>query len=161
MYFFSFFFSRKKALFLPIYRQILKDIEISNSSALAGVGRHVNANTAILNEALLAMRGIDTRLQSFQSNIRNFSIQTPSAGLFPQDAPLTLFDAIGRVFPVPIYLACSFDVSSRIGTTFLGLFADFSRCFTISLRSCSKTGEVMRRSCSGSVISPKKTAKGL
>jgi hypothetical protein len=101
-------------LFLPIYSQILKDIESSTSSTLTVVERNVN-------QTFLAMQGVDTRLQGFQSSLMNFFLQNPSAGLFLPDAPLILFDAIGRVLTVPAHLTGSFDVSRSIGANYHGL----------------------------------------
>jgi hypothetical protein len=101
---------------LPSYSQILKDIASSHSTALTVVGRNVDVG---LRDVLLAMRGFDVRLQNVQGNLL---ASNPSAGLFPQELPLKLFDAIGRELNVPAYLAGSFDVSDSIIPTYLGLF---------------------------------------
>jgi hypothetical protein len=107
-------------LFLPIYSRILKDIATSKSSALAVLGRNVGENSITLKDILLARQRFDKLLRTIQSNIVKFSTQNPKAGLFSQDTPLKLFDALGREFSVPFYLTGSFHVSgSSVPATFL------------------------------------------
>jgi hypothetical protein len=77
------------------------------------VGRNINEKTVTLKDVLLAM-------QSVQDSILT---SNPSAGLFPQETPLELFDAIGREFHVPAHLTVvSFDVSSSVGIHYLSVF---------------------------------------
>jgi hypothetical protein len=126
---------------------ILRNIANTNSAALAVVERNVSENTKLL--------------QCIQRKIMRFFTQTPSAGLFPHDAPLTLLDAIGRELPIHFYLTGSFSVSSCRIPSFVPwvILLICKRCFTASLSSYSKISVVMPRSCSGSTISQTKTAK--
>jgi hypothetical protein len=155
-------------LFLPFHSRILKEIATanssaltSNSSALAIIRHNVGENTFTLKDILLAMRRFDELLLSIQSNIMKFTTQKPSAGLFPQEAPLQLFDAIGRELPVPSYLVGSFDVSgSRFPSSVSwAISLIIKRSFTASLSSSSEISVVTQRFYSESTISLTKTAR--
>ena len=78
----------------------------ANCTALVATKQGVETNSSILRDILFSISRFEKMFQAFLDTIK----LRPSGGLYAPGAPLKLFDAIGRDFDVPMYLANSFQV---------------------------------------------------